>query len=324
MALPSNVPRGVGGLSLKIFSRSPAPGSAGEDVFAQKCPRDEELYVFPPFVMIGSLIGLFQEWGNVTVTMVVPRHPHPKSWWPYLCSFVQKPVRLAEMGQFGILEYPTANGYAPNEKGLPFELWAFKCFFPRRDVCRAEIVSPIPKRVLLLSDSMFKGLKGAVWPASWDVQLNINGGQKMASVCRKAAVVCRRRRPEAVVLHGGINDFSGRQDCAADVQKIITAFRVAARRLKAQFPCCTFIGSSVCQTKLTRINPHVAEVNLALRATCADCGWLFLSNDYIMQGDLMDDVHLSVWGNLKLHRRLRVFLASALGLRLGPNVSGLE
>ena len=108
------------------------------------------------------------------------------------------------------------------------------------------------------------------------------------------------------------------------VQKVITAFRVAARRLKAQFPCCTFIGSSVCQTKLTRINPHVAEVNLALRATCADCGWLFLSNDYIMQGDLVDDVHLSVWGNLKLHRRLRVFLASALGLRLGPNVSGLE
>ena len=115
MALPSNVPIGVGGLPLKFFSRSPAPGSAGEDVFAQKCPRDEELYVFPPFVMIGSLIGLFQEWGNVTVTMVVLRHPHPKSWWPYLCSFVQKPVRLAEMGQFGILEYPTANGYAPNE-----------------------------------------------------------------------------------------------------------------------------------------------------------------------------------------------------------------
>ena len=51
--LLSNVPKG----------RFPVPGSSGVNVFAQSCPQGEQLYVFPPFVLIPALIKLFIEWG---------------------------------------------------------------------------------------------------------------------------------------------------------------------------------------------------------------------------------------------------------------------
>ena len=130
MALPSNVQTGKDGMPLKFFSRWPVHGSSGVNIFAQPCPREEEMYAFPPFVLIPALIKLFQEWGDIGVTLVVPKHKHTRSWWPYLRSFVRQSLRLSEFGQEGVLEFPTHRGYIQNVVSLPFELWAFKCFFP--------------------------------------------------------------------------------------------------------------------------------------------------------------------------------------------------
>ena len=101
MALPSNVPKGKNGFPVKFFSRDPVPGTSGVNVFAQPCPRGEVLYVFP--LLSSSLIRLLQEWGDVVVTLVVPKHPHPKPWWTHLCSLARKSMRLSEIGQAGVI-----------------------------------------------------------------------------------------------------------------------------------------------------------------------------------------------------------------------------
>ena len=324
MALPSNVPNGLDGSALKFYSREPTPGSAGVNVFAQQCPVGEELYVFPPFVLIASLIRLFQEWGNVKVTIVVPKHPHPRPWWPLLVSFARQSVRLSEAGQTGVIEYPSVKGYTPNKTGLPFQLWALECFFPGCGKQKKENPPSKRKNIFLLSDFMFRGLKGFSWPLGLNVQLITNGGHRILSLCRAAAATCRRHSQDAVVLHGGINDFSRLTDCQEGVQEVIRVFRAAAVRLQAEFPECVFILSSVCQTRLVKVNRSVAAVNEALRAICSTANWVFLSNDYIMQEDLIDDVHLSLWGSLKLHRRLQMVLRSALTLRSGPDIACLQ
>ena len=78
--------------------------------------------------------------------------------------------------------------------------------------------------------------------------------------------------------------------------------------------------SAVCPTRRDSVNRSVAMANTGLRQQCEASGWHFLSNDFVTQQDLADDVHLTVWGKLKLHRKLQMLLRAVLGRRLGVDV----
>ena len=273
MALPSNVPKGYDGQPLRFFSRYPVPGSAGVNVFAQECPRGEQLYAFPPFVLIPALIRLFCEWGNIVVLMVVPKHPQPRSWWPKLLSFALQSVRLAERGQVGALEYPSTCGYVKSTRGLPFELWGLKCFFPAGS--GRDVDPPRPRSVLLVADSMFRGLQEFGWPSSLAVTVRVEGGAKMDVLCRSLTSCCRTRVPSVAVLHGGINNFSRLDPCTPGVTELLKVFEIASKRLKAEYPGCEFIMSSVCPTRLDSVNRSVAVANTGLRQRCEAAGWHF-------------------------------------------------
>ena len=320
MALPSNVPRGKDGTSLKFFSRYLVPGTSGINVFAQQCPRGERLYVFPPFVLIPSLIRLFREWGDVMVTLVVPKHAHPRTWWPEVGQFVRQSLRLAERGQVGVLEYPSRQGYVRNSSGIPFELWAFQCFFPLDTQRHREIKPPDQEMVLIVSDSMYRGLLSFGWPASLDVRLSVNGGARMEKLCRIMASFCRARTPRIVVLHGGINDFSRLSNGSTGVEELLRVFSAVSTQFHSQFPTCDFVMSAVCPTQNCAVNRFVAAANGKLREQCRQAGWHFLSNDYLTQSDLADEVHLTTWGTLKLHHKLRRTLMSIQGHRSGVQI----
>ena len=324
MALPSNVPKGRAGLPLKIFSRYPVQGTAGVNVFAQPCPRGEVLYVFPPFVLIPSLLRLLREWGNVSVTLVVPRHYHPRPWWPHVRASARKSLRLSEAGQKGVLEVPSHQGYVPSAEGFPFELWAFSCYFPPGPNLHYEVRTMTEKKlILLVSDSMFKGITKFAWPSflkvEVEVEVNVYGGAKMAALCRILASSCRVQKLDVAVLHGGVNDISKAKSTAA-AEELLTVFKAASRQLRIQNPEVHFVLSGICQTRNFVVNCQIAVLNSTLKELCDGSGWHFLSNDHIYQNDLKDQVHLTVGGSLKLHRRLQMCLRSICGGRVGVSV----
>ena len=57
---PSNVRHNRSGNPLPFFSPFPCPQSAGTNVFAQSIARQENAYVFPPFLLIGPLFRFFR------------------------------------------------------------------------------------------------------------------------------------------------------------------------------------------------------------------------------------------------------------------------
>ena len=71
MAIPSNVKRSRDVEKLKFFSPHPCKESSGANVFAQNLSMDENYYVFPPFVLIGSLIRFLKR-SPVRVTLIAP------------------------------------------------------------------------------------------------------------------------------------------------------------------------------------------------------------------------------------------------------------
>ena len=54
--------------------------------------------------------------------------------------------------------------------------------------------------VLLVSDLMFKGMRGFGWPASLVTKLMVNGGARLGVLCSVLAEPCRAKKPELAVL----------------------------------------------------------------------------------------------------------------------------
>jgi hypothetical protein len=130
MALSSNVFQLPNSSFLPFFSEGPCKDSSGVNVFAQGKPPGR-LYVFPPFVLIPSLVRLFLEWNEVHVVMIVPIFRETPFWWSYLQGFVVSSVELAKAGSSGVLLFPSKKGFRPNSHPLSFGLSAFHCFFSR-------------------------------------------------------------------------------------------------------------------------------------------------------------------------------------------------
>ncbi|XP_078673738.1 uncharacterized protein LOC144912401 isoform X1 [Branchiostoma floridae x Branchiostoma belcheri] len=123
MALPSNVQTGRDGKKLKFFSRDPAPGSCGVNVFAQNL-TGRNCYVYPPFAVIAPLLRfLMTEQQGSRVVIVVPDLRPKKYWWPLLTRKAKMGMKVACAGQ-PVLWFPTRKeGWSLRQ--TTWDLWAF-------------------------------------------------------------------------------------------------------------------------------------------------------------------------------------------------------
>ena len=126
MALPSNVHHNRSGNPLPFFSPFPCPQSAGTNVFAQSIARQENAYVFPPFLLIGPLFR-FLESQSCTFTIIVHDISPRKYWWPLVFRRASCAYKLASKGNNNVLLFPTKLGSSPwAPRPLQWDLWAFR------------------------------------------------------------------------------------------------------------------------------------------------------------------------------------------------------
>ena len=83
MSLDSNVQFDEKGVPLRHFTPFYTPMSSGINVFAQVISRDENAYVFPPFVMMGPLLKFLLQ-ARIPVTIIAPQLSPTPYWWPIL------------------------------------------------------------------------------------------------------------------------------------------------------------------------------------------------------------------------------------------------
>lgn len=129
MSLDSNVMRDVNGLPLCHFTPFPTPGSSGVNVFSQTlCPSDN-MYVFPPFVLVLPVLTLLRSQKVKSCTMVVPFEDTKPVWWPLFYNSLVNHFILGKKGELGVLLLPSKQGFVPDKRGLRYELWAAKLSF---------------------------------------------------------------------------------------------------------------------------------------------------------------------------------------------------
>lgn len=95
--------RARNGIPLPHFTPWPTTGSAGVNVFANPLPARQNNYVFPPFVLIGSLLHyIFSQDFHDTFTLVIPDfHTRPLWWAPLRVLIVDCVLFGQKRLQFG-------------------------------------------------------------------------------------------------------------------------------------------------------------------------------------------------------------------------------
>ena len=125
MSLDSNTQQDASGQPLKHYTPFFTPLSSGVNVFAQAIQRNENPYVFPPFVLVGPLLKFLSKC-EASFTIIVPKlYPLPY-WWPILRSRCQSSLKLGNKGQSHILLFPSARGGFSHSRCLPWDLFAFR------------------------------------------------------------------------------------------------------------------------------------------------------------------------------------------------------
>ena len=300
MASPSNVMTRPDGRPLPFFSRFPLPASAGTNVFAQRPPCSDGLYVFPPFKLIEPLGNLLREWGGVEVTVVLPVYPGCAGpWMDIFAPYVQEEcILFTSSSSIGALRFPSSRGFRENLLPLAFGLSAFRCRFPSRPALPAPVLSP-PVRVLMIADSMLRPLSALSWPAPFRVIAHSHSGATLEQVLQRGLDVAAC---DVLVIHAGVNDVSKfPEGFEAHFER--ACGRVVAA-VAAGFPQCKVVVSTVCQTKADDLNLRVASANRLLRGLARSQGWALVSNDNIHFADLHDVVHLNAAGTARLYRNL--------------------
>jgi len=132
MSLDSNFRRGRDGSLLPHYSPWPTPYSLGVNVFAQPIPMEHNVYVFPPFVLVGLLLRYFFDQRQCfAFTVIVPRlHPH-RYWWAILQAIAVDSFLLGKKGDQVILLFPSRTSLDFIARPLPWDLWAFRCICSR-------------------------------------------------------------------------------------------------------------------------------------------------------------------------------------------------
>lgn len=125
MALDSNSQKDQNGRLLRHFTPWPTVNSAGINVFAQRINPEENIYAFPPMVLVGPLIRFLSEQDTRRVTIVVLDVQPRRFWWAILANRSHWAARLGCKGSSGPLLFPTRNeGFVA--KPLLWDLWAFR------------------------------------------------------------------------------------------------------------------------------------------------------------------------------------------------------
>ena len=128
MSLDSNCRRGTDGRLLPHFSPWPTPYSLGVNVYAQPIPIEHNVYVSPPFVLVGQLLRyVFDQRQRFAFTVIVPRlHPH-RYWWTILQAMAIDSFLLGREGDPAVLLFPFRTFPDFITRPLPWDLWAFRC-----------------------------------------------------------------------------------------------------------------------------------------------------------------------------------------------------
>ena len=131
MSLDSNCCRDRDGNSLSHYTPWPTPNSSGTNVFAQPIPRGYNIYVFPPFVLVGPLLRYFlDQRQRFAFTIIVPRLYPYRYWWAILQAVSVDSLLLGRKGDSSVLQFPSRSSPDFTARPLPWDLWAFRCVCP--------------------------------------------------------------------------------------------------------------------------------------------------------------------------------------------------
>ena len=124
MSLGSNVQFHEKGVPLRHFTPFYTPMSSGFNVFAQVISRDENAYVFPPFVMMGLLLKFLLQ-VRITVTIIAPQLSPIPYWWPILKDASSVSLLLGSKGEGGVILFPSPH-VCFAARPLQWDLFAFR------------------------------------------------------------------------------------------------------------------------------------------------------------------------------------------------------
>lgn len=130
MSLGSNCQKDRFGRPLPRYSPLPTPASQGINAFAQPIPLGHNIYVFPPFVLVGPFLRyVFDQSFRGALTLVVPDlHPR-RFWWALLQSVAVDRLLLGRKGNKSVLFFPSRSKQAWSPRDLQWDLWAYRCIF---------------------------------------------------------------------------------------------------------------------------------------------------------------------------------------------------
>ena len=124
MSLDSNVQFDEKGVPLRHFTPFYTPMSSGINVFAQVISRDENAYVFPPFVMMGPLLKFLLQ-ARIPVTIIAPQLSPIPYWWPILKGASSVSLLLGSKGEGGVILFPSPHVCFAT-RPLQWDLFAFR------------------------------------------------------------------------------------------------------------------------------------------------------------------------------------------------------
>jgi hypothetical protein len=105
MASSENVQKNLEGKDLKFFSRYLTDGTEGVDIFKQDLSRVRRGFCFPPFCLVGAVLGLFEEQGFSGVCLV----PENGAYWTTILNERSSWV-LSEPGEKNVFQVLNKQG----------------------------------------------------------------------------------------------------------------------------------------------------------------------------------------------------------------------
>ena len=128
MSLDSNCQKDINGNPLPHYTPWATPGSAGINVFANPLPVGRNIYVFPPFLLLGPLLRYVvdQEFHGAFTLIVPDIRPRPY-WWATIQAFLVDQFLLGKKGSSSVLLFPSQNSQEWLPRPLQWDLWAFRC-----------------------------------------------------------------------------------------------------------------------------------------------------------------------------------------------------
>ena len=128
MSLDSNCQKDAYGNPLPHYTPWATPGSAGINVFANPLPAGHNIYVFPPFVLLGPLLRYVvdQEFHGAFTLIVPDIRPRP-FWWATIQAFSVDRFLLGKKGSGSVLLFPSQRSQEWFTRPLQWDLWAFRC-----------------------------------------------------------------------------------------------------------------------------------------------------------------------------------------------------